>query len=97
MFFKDDNGIQVCQMGDGDVIVSEIKLTKASPKECVGICFGKTELGEINRILHEYKDKKDYEAGIKVKLLFTDVKSIDVVISKLNEAKESMNGMEGND
>ncbi len=90
MFFKDDNGIYVCQLGTGDVSVSNIEWKNILPKECVGIAFGEIERGEIDRHLPELDKKLDYIAGVKFKILFTDSKSIDVVINALQKAKESM-------
>ena len=95
MFFKDEKGIEVCQLGTGDVIVSEVELKGISPKECVGIVFGKTKEGEIDRHLPEFQNKFDYEAGVKFKLIFTNPKSIDVVINALQKAKELMKGSGG--
>ncbi len=90
MFFKDKNGIQVCQLGTGDIKVSEVELEGIPVKECVGVVFGECEKGKINRTIHGDKGKLDYEAGMKFKLLFTNPKSIDVVIKELQQAKELM-------
>ncbi len=92
MFFTDKNGIQVCQLGTGDVMVSEAELEGISAKECVSVVFGATEKGKIDRYLPQYKNKKDHEAGVKIKLLFTNPKSIDVVTNALQQAKKLMNG-----
>lgn len=90
MFFFDENNILTCQMGTGDIMVSSVEFEKISLKECTGIVFGKCEQGEINRKLPEFADKKDSEAGVKFKLLFTDAKSIDVVMRALKQAKTNM-------
>lgn len=90
MFYKDKQGIQICQLGIGDVSVSNIEWKDVSAKECVGVAFGEIERGAIDRHLPEIDNKLDYIAGVKFKLLFTDLKSVDVVIAKLQRAKESM-------
>jgi hypothetical protein len=86
MFFKDDKGIDVIQMGTGDVRVCEIGYPNNS--KLVGIGFGEAEEGKINRKLGG-SGKFDYEVGIKLKLTFTNTKSIDVVINALKKAKKS--------
>ena len=90
MFFEDKNGILACQLGNGDVMVSEAELKDISPRECVSVVFGECNKGEIDRELPEFKDKADYEAGVKFKLLFTNPKSIDVVVNALQKAKGLM-------
>jgi len=92
MFFTDKNGINACQLGTGEriVLVSEAELEGVSAKECISVVFGETEKGNIGRCLPQYKNKKDFEAGVKIKLLFTDPKSIDVVINALRQAKKLM-------
>lgn len=92
MFYKDDNNIQVCQLGIGDVLVGNIEYKDIAPEECSGIVFGEIKRGEINRKLPELAGKRDCDANVKFKLLFTDVKSIDVVINALIETKRLMNG-----
>lgn len=90
MFFKDDNEISVCQLGTGDVMVSETELKGISPKKIVGIVFGEIKEGEIGRSLPELEGKLDFEANVKFKLLFTKTESIDVVIEELKQAKKLM-------
>lgn len=90
MFFKDNHGIQVCQLGTGDVSVGNIYYENIPPEECSGIVFGEIKKGKIDRKLPRMADKRDYDANIKFKLLFTDTKSIDVVINALKETKELM-------
>lgn len=90
MFGKDEKGIDVCQLGTGDILVSEGEVKGISPKECVGVVFGEIQEGKIDRELPEFKGKMDYEANVKFKLLFTNPKSIDVVINALQKAKELM-------
>ena len=92
MFFRDKTGIQVCQLGAGDVMVSVGQLENVSTKECVAVLFGECAPGEIDRALSELGGKKDYEAWVKFKLLFTNTKSIDVVIKELQQAKSLMKG-----
>ena len=90
MFFKDNNGIDVCQLGTGDVLVSEAELQGVPVNKCVAVVFGEIEEGDINRPLPKFKDKADYNSNVKFKLLFTNPKSIDVVIHELQQAKEMM-------
>ena len=97
MFFKDDQGILSCQLGTGDVAVSECNLKGIPPEKCVAVVFGQCKEGKINRELPELTGKLDYEIGVKFKLLFTNPKSIDVVIAELEQAKDLMNGKEKND
>ena len=91
MFYKDGKGIEVCQLGKGDILVSDVYLEGIRPKDCVGVVFGEVEEGEINRELPEFKNKMDHEANVRFKLLFTNPNSIDVVVNALQAAKESMN------
>ena len=94
MFYKDEKGIQICQLGTGDVSVSNIEWPDIKPKECVGVAFGKTKSAEIGKLIPNSKGKYDYEFDVKFKLLFTKPESIDVVIEKLQEAKALMLGEE---
>ncbi len=91
MFFKDNHGIQVCQLGTGDISVGNIEYEDILPEECSGIVFGEIEKGKIDRELPEIAGKRDCDANVKFKLLFTDTKSIDVVINTLIETKRLMN------
>ena len=86
MFYKDDKGIQVCQLGTGDVMVSGIETKEGKP---LGIAFGEIQKGTIGREILGMKGKLDYETGIKFKLIFTNPKSIDVVIDALKQAKDN--------
>jgi len=90
MFYKDKAGIQVCQLGTGDVSVSNILWDHVDTSECAGVVFGETDKGKIDRKLEHIEGKRDCDVGVKFKLLFTKPESIDVVIEKLKEAKTSM-------
>ncbi len=90
MFYKDKAGIQICQLGTGDVSVSTVEWPNVDPQECVGVVFGEISKGKIDRRLRQIEGKKDCDVGIKFKLLFTKPESIDVVIDKLKEAKAQM-------
>lgn len=92
MFFKDKAGIHVCQLGTGDVSVSNIEWGNIDPQECVGVAFGEISKGEIDRRIKDIEGKRDCDVGIKFKLLFTKPESIDVVIEKLKKAKDLING-----
>ena len=90
MYFTVKHGIYACQLGSGDVMVSDAELIGISPGECVSVVFGECKKGEIDRALPEFKDKLDYAAGVRFKLLFTNPKSIEVVINVLKKAKVLM-------
>lgn len=90
MFFKDDNGIDVIQMGTGDVMVTTVDFKDISTNERGGIAFAPCKAGKIDRPLPEFTGKIDYEAGVKLKILFSDIKAIDVVINQLELAKKKM-------
>jgi hypothetical protein len=90
MFYKDKAGIQVCQLGTGDVSVGNIEWQDVPDNECVGIVFGETDKGAIDRRLKHIEGKLDCNARVKLKLLFTKVESIDVIIEKLKIAKNLM-------
>ena len=90
MFFKDSNGINTIQMGKGDVAVSEVALIGVPKNKCVGILFAKCRSGKIDRPLKHLKGKKDFEIETYIKILFTNPKSIDVVIKELKQAKKIM-------
>ncbi|MCP4984575.1 MAG: hypothetical protein GY928_00525 [Colwellia sp.] len=90
MFYKDQKGIDICQLGTGNVSVSTIEWSNVSSQECVGVVFGETDKGEIGRRLEHIEGNRDCDVGVKFKLLFTKPESIDVVINKLKEAKAQM-------
>lgn len=90
MFYKDEKGIDICQLGTGDISVSELEYPDISPKEVVGIAFGETKKAEIGKIIPNSKGKYDYEFNVKFKLLFTKVESIDIVIEALEKSKRLM-------
>lgn len=90
MFYKDENNIDICQFGTGDVLVAGIEMPNVRPKELVGVVFGETEKGEIDRRLKYAEGKFDNETGVKFKLYFTKPESIDVVINCLKEQKKFM-------
>ncbi len=90
MFYKDNAGIPVCQLGAGDVSVGNVEWNGIEPQECVGVVFGETAKGKVNRRLEHIEGKRDCDVGVKFKLLFTRPESIDVVIDKLEKAKVSM-------
>ena len=88
MFFFDDNGIMTVQLGMGDVMVSDVR--GKGHDECTGIVFGEKGKGDIGEAIPDLVGKYDYEAATKIKILFTDTKSIDVVIEKLENAKKNL-------
>ena len=90
MFYKDDNDIDVIQLGNGDVTVCNILFDNYSEKDVVGIGFIPGTSGEIGEYKTDLEGQIDREANMKLKLLFTDIKSIDVVISQLILAKSRM-------
>ena len=90
MFFKDENDIDVIQMGTGDVMVTTLEWKATPTKNQAGIAFAPCEPGNIARPLSKFKGKIDYKAGVKLKILFSDAKAIDVVINQLKMAKAQM-------
>jgi len=88
MFYKDKNGIDTIQLGTGDVMVVDITLENTPFNECAGIAFAECDSGKIGRDIEGTANKMDYEIGVKLKLLFTNSTSIDIVMAKLKKAKK---------
>jgi len=92
MFFKDDTGINVIQFGTGDIEVTAGLLDL--PKETIGcvsfISQGEMEIGgEAERAKTDDGECK-LDTLAHTRMVFTDVKSIDVVMEYLQKAKDDM-------
>ena len=90
MFYKDDNNIDIIQLGNGDVTLCNVLFETHSDSDVVGIGFIPGDPGAIGEYKTNIGGQKDHEASMKLKLLFTNSRSIDVVISQLLEAKFRM-------
>lgn len=88
MFYKDDKGIECCELGSGDVGISIGTPVGLKKSECAIVIFSDIKKGEIDRLVPGYVGKYDYEVGAMFKLIFTDSKSVDVVLNALNKIKE---------
>lgn len=92
--YESEYGARVIQFGSGDIEVSngrapDDNLTKTT-YPCV--TFKEWEPGVIGRKRDDYEliknDPAEERGDINTILVFTDVRSIDVVINQLNQAKE---------
>lgn len=88
MYFQDEKGINTFQFGDGDIMVVTIEYPNG---EYIGVGFGECDKGEIGRkVKVDIEGKKDYEAGVQLKLLFNNAESVDVVLERLIKIKQEL-------
>jgi len=81
------NGVPRIQLGTGDVAVGVLKFYD-NPNKIAGIAFTQCEPTEIGSDMPDLDGKRENEVNAVFELLFTDVRSIDVVLSRLEKAKE---------
>lgn len=88
MFFKDQDGAQAVLFGNGKVIVANFEI-KGGEDFFAGVLLAE---GIKNKIvtIDNNQDKDSGEINIKIRLVFEEVKSIDVVIESLKKAKKAL-------
>ena len=90
--FRKENGIDIIQLGTGDILVSNVRYP--NHKNIVGVGFSEIEPMPIGSFNTDLEGKTESEVNIKYKLDFTSIKSIQVVIDRLREAQETLrNGL----
>ncbi len=88
MFDKDDDGAQMCLFGDGKVIVASFEIG-AGEDFFAGVLLAE---GIKNKIvtIDNNQGKDSGEINTKIRLVFEETKSIDVVIDALKRAKKAI-------
>lgn len=86
MFSKDQDGAQMCLFGDGKVIVANFEIG-GDGDFFAGVLLAE---GVKNKIvtIDNNQNKDSGEIRTKIRLVFEEVKSIDVVIDALKRAKK---------
>jgi hypothetical protein len=92
MFYKNDAGKNVIQFGTGSVEVGNGRVLSNDKKEmypCV-VFIPQNPPGEIGKFCHPDKldDPAENRDDAHTTLVFTDIRSFDVVINHLQDAKE---------
>ena len=93
MIEKDENGINVIVFGSGDIEIGAGHLDSTGDN-WVFVSFGQSVKGKIGRQIRDYSEygcqPELMEFKHHTRLVFTNLKSIDVVMAKLIEAKKRM-------
>ncbi len=86
MFSKDQDGAQMCLFGDSKVIVANFEIG-AGEEFYAGVLLAE---GVKNKIvtIDNNQDKDSGEIRTKIRLVFEETKSIDVLIDALKRAKK---------
>lgn len=92
MFFTTDEGVNVVQFGEGDILVCAGMLR---PEDVDNEHIGSVSL--VPRKPHPINSrdlsaggKPDTDLGVHTRLIFTDIRSIDVLVDELLIAKDIM-------
>jgi hypothetical protein len=95
MFFTTDDGVNVIQFGTGDIrIAPGILVDEAAGS----ISLIPDERHPINSRDENLETRYDIELGVHTRLVFTDVRSIDVLIDMLYETRDLMgSGLPGSE
>ncbi len=88
MFSKDDDGAQMCLFGDGKVIVANFEIG-GGEDFFAGVLLAESIKNKIVTIDNN-QGKDSGEINTKIRLVFEEVKSIDVVIDALKRAKKAI-------
>lgn len=88
MFCKDDDGAQMCLFGDGKVIVANFEMG-AGEEFFAGVLLAEGIKKKIVTIDNN-QDKDSGEIRTKIRLVFEEAKSINVVIDALKRAKKAI-------
>ncbi len=84
MFFKDDDGAQGVLFGEGKIVVANFEMIGA------GITYAGVLLGEVKEeesSIIKLQGKNSEEINTKIRLVFQETKSIDLLIESLKKAK----------
>ncbi len=85
MFFKDDDGAQGVLFGEGKIFVGNFEMIKAN------ITYAGVLLGEVieekESPIIQPKGKNSKKINPKIRLVFQEIKSIDLLIESLKKAK----------
>lgn len=91
MIFEDEDGVNVIQFGTGDIEVAAGMVD--DPEETIGtVSFAQQRPGEIGGISQRSKknDECVLDTFAHTRLVFTDTRSIDVVIDHFRKCKRFM-------
>lgn len=91
MIYKNEDGTNVIQFGTGDIEVGNGRVLEEKGKEMFPcVMFMEKEVGEIGKYCHPDKvtDPAEPRPDAHTIFVFTDIRSFDVVIGNLQEAKE---------
>ena len=89
MFFTTEDKVNVIQFGNGDIDVSA-GLIDELDKTIGCLSLSPREPSEIGTVNERGECMLDTMCDVHTRLIFTDPKSIDVVIEYLQQAKECM-------
>lgn len=99
MFYKSDSGVNIIEFGTGDIEVCGTILKERNEVGCLYLIpQDPVPVGDwIDRSEENAAGLTDEDLGVHTRLIFTDPKSIDVVVEQLLEAKRLMSLPEGAD
>lgn len=93
MFFTTNNGVNVIQFGSGDIEVGPATIKGNSKIGTVSLIPTKKPMKigeEIDRSKERKAGMTDADIGVHTRLVFTDSRSIDVLVEALLKAKQFM-------
>ena len=92
MISKNEDGTNVLQFGTGDIEVANgFTDDPEDPNPCVVFIPQKPGvIGAIGQSYEKYGDECHVRSDAHTMFVFTDIRSIDVVLDHLNQARESM-------
>lgn len=85
MFFTDDDGAQGVLFGEGKVVVANFEMVNTDITYA-GVLLGEVKEEEKSTII-QLQGKNSEEINTKIRLVFQETKSIDLVIESLKKAK----------
>jgi len=90
MIYKNDDGSNVIQFGTGDIYVGNGRVSSNDEKHSYPCCsFTEQKAGEIGRGINRQQENKVIkENEVHTLFVFTDIKSIDVLIEQLTWSRE---------
>jgi hypothetical protein len=93
MMFVGDNGEAIVRLGDGDIVVSNANAKGHPEQEVVLSCSdsGAHPIGEV--IEHHVGISTKDLAGPVIRMQFTRVESVDVVVEALLRARSALAGV----
>ena len=89
MIYKNDDGTNVFEFGTGDIEISDGWLEEDKDIPCVAFIQQKLgKIGERARSIEKYGNEPVLRSDANTLFIFNDPRSIDVLIGRLQHAKE---------